>query len=124
MATTAVILDKRIQKNNGTYAVKLRITHNREQRYYPLNSHLAVEDWERTQAKNPKKEAKELSMYFESVEHKAAAIIKNMAQFSFVNFEEFFNQNLVKTEDLLFLLQNMQIRIGKSFTNSRDFFLD
>ncbi len=38
MAITAVILDKRVQRNDGTYAVKLRITHNRGQRYNPLNT--------------------------------------------------------------------------------------
>jgi hypothetical protein len=51
-ATTAIILDKRIKSKDDTYAVKLRITYNRTQQYYPLNIHLSTEDWEKAQITN------------------------------------------------------------------------
>jgi len=33
-ATTAILLDQRFPKRDGTYPVKLRITYNRKQKYY------------------------------------------------------------------------------------------
>jgi len=47
--STAVILDKRIEKKDHTYAVKLRVTRFREQKYYPLGKHLSTDDWKSLQ---------------------------------------------------------------------------
>jgi hypothetical protein len=38
LPTTSIIHDKRIKKKDNTYAVKLRVTYNRTQQYYPLNN--------------------------------------------------------------------------------------
>ena len=115
-ATAAVILDKRIQKANGTYAIKLRITFHRQKRYYPLNRHMTEEEWERTQAKNPRKDARELKMYFDEIEYKANQVIKDEVPFNFVNFEKAYNQHEIKNEDLLTLLEHAKNRLEKGET--------
>ncbi len=112
-ATASIILDKRIQKKDGTYAVKLRITHNRLQQYYPLNIHLTPEDWERTQSKNPRNEARDNKIYFNKIEQKANNILKDLVQFSFANFEKAYDQNEVKNEDVFTLLLNYGNRLAE-----------
>lgn len=64
IATASIIHDKLVKKKDGTFAVKLRITHNRSQQYYPLNIHLTTEEWERTQSKNPRNDARDNRIYF------------------------------------------------------------
>ena len=100
--TTAVILDKRIQKSDGTYAVKLRITQFREQKYYPLGKHLSKDEWNLLQDENPKdKELKRLKLLFAEIEKKATMLIDEMETFSFQEFEKKFNQKPKSTSDVL-----------------------
>jgi integrase/recombinase XerD len=80
--TTSIIHDKRIQKKDGTFAVKLRLTFNREQKYYPLNVSLTQEDWEKTQAPKPRGEYKDHQTFFSKVEQKALEIIREIDPFS------------------------------------------
>lgn len=90
--STAIILDKRIKTKKGTYAVKLRVTFNRVQKYYPVNVHLAVEEWEKVHSKKPRKIYKDHLLYFNGVESKANEIIRDLTPFSFTEFERKFNQ--------------------------------
>ena len=100
--STAIILDKRIQKKDGTYAVKLRLTFNREQKYFPLGKHLTVENWEKVQEENPRnKELKRLKHLFAEIEKKAIRLIDEMEIFSFQTFEKKFNQKPTSTTDVL-----------------------
>ena len=43
------ILDHRRPKNNGLFPVKIRVTLNRVQKYYPIGLDLTVSDFERIQ---------------------------------------------------------------------------
>ncbi|MEX2336184.1 MAG: hypothetical protein WD555_02820 [Fulvivirga sp.] len=45
--------DTRIRKIDGTYAVEIRVTYNRIQKYFPINCHLSKEDWKKTQVSRP-----------------------------------------------------------------------
>ena len=112
-ATSSIVLDKRIQKNDGTYAIKLRITHNRIQRYYPLNYYFTMEDWDRLILKNPRKEYREVKIQLNEMQHKANTVIKNLVQFSFANFEKIYNQNEIKNEDVFTLLDEYKNRLIK-----------
>lgn len=108
--TTAVILDKRIQKHDGTYAVKLRITQFREQKYYPLSKHLSVDDWKLLQEENPKdKELKRLKLLFSEIEKKATKLIDEMDTFSFQEFEKKFNQKPKSTSDVLDAINSKKV---------------
>lgn len=104
--TTGVILDKRNLRKDDTYAVKLRVTHKRQQQYYPINVFLTVEDWEKTQQKNPRKGYKEDKFYFNEIEQRAIDIIKKLHPFSFTSFERKFNQDSELQKDALILIEN------------------
>lgn len=100
-ATTAIILDKRIKRKDDTYAVKLRITYNRNQQYYPLNIHLTVEDWEKVQQTSPRGESKQHKLVFNTFEQKAVEIIRNLPSFSFASFNKIFlNENASVKSDV------------------------
>jgi len=99
--TTAIVLDTRVLRKDKTHAVKLRITYNREQKYYPLNVHLTTEDWGRTQTEKPRNEFKEHRLYFNKIEERSVEIIKSLQPFSFEGFERKFDQRADRSKDVL-----------------------
>jgi site-specific recombinase XerD len=100
--TTAVILDKRIKRVDDTYAVKLRVTRSREQKYFPLGKHLTIDQWKDLQAEKPKdKELKRLKLFFSDIEKRAIKMIDEMEVFSFQLFERKFNQKPKNHSDVL-----------------------
>lgn len=119
--TTSIIHDKRIQKKDGTFAVKLRLTFNREQKYYPLNVSLTPEDWVKTQAPKPRGEYKDHQTFFSKVEQKALEIIKETDPFSFQAFEKKFNQKTDRSKDIFYYIENYMTQLkseGRSGTES------
>jgi integrase len=116
-ATTAIVQDTRIQKKDGTYAIKLRITYNREQKYFPLGKFLTKEDWEIYKSgKHRNKKLKELEIYLSAIENKAVKIIDNMERFSLV---EFLNQFNDKPQNKSFVLDALKERHKKLTDNKR-----
>lgn len=111
--TTAVVHDIRVKRTDGTYAVKLRVTYNREQKYYPINVHLTREDWARTQSEKPRNEFKEHKLYFNKIEQRALDIIKELNPFSFEGFEKKFDQRVDRTKDVLTYLDNYIKQLSK-----------
>lgn len=114
--TTAIIQDKRIQRKDGTYAIKLRVTFNREQKYYPLNPlyvSLTIEEWEKTLVPNPRGKAKEDHMYFSEVEARAKEVIKELHPFTFLSFEEKFSQKVDRSKDVLFFMKTYIEQLSK-----------
>lgn len=109
--TTSIIHDKRVQRKDGTFAVKLRITFNREQKYYPLNVSLTPEDWEKTQAPKPRGEYKDHQTFFSKVEQKAIEIIREIDPFSFQIFEKKFNQKTDRSKDVFFYIETYMARL-------------
>ena len=100
-ATTAIVQDTRIQKKDGTYAIKLRITFNREQKYYVTGKHLSKENWQSLKSgKHRKKELKEMAIYLSTIENKAVKIIDSMDHFSFSGFENQFNAKQSSKSDV------------------------
>ncbi|MCK3683967.1 site-specific integrase [Maribellus sp. YY47] len=91
--TTSIVLDTRVQRADETYAVKLRITYKRQQKYYPIGIWLNEEAWQRTQQDNPRKGYKENKLYFNEIEKRAIDIIKQLHPFSFSGFKRKFNQD-------------------------------
>ncbi|MDD4192079.1 MAG: site-specific integrase [Mangrovibacterium sp.] len=120
--TTAIILDKRIQKKDETYAIKLRVTFNREQKYYPTGKHLTPNQWELLQEENPRdKELKRLKLLFSEIEKKAIKIIDEMDLFSFQSFEKKFNQKPKTSTDVLDAIKiKMDALIAENRLNSAD----
>jgi len=104
--TTAVILDKRVKKKDDTFAVKLRITHQRVQRYYSLNVNLTLDEWEKVHGTNPRKKYKDYKVFFGDIEHRAILILQELRPFSFTAFEKKFNNKTKSSEDAIVSMDN------------------
>ncbi len=104
--STQVILDSRFQKKDGTYAVKLRITFNRQQKHYTLPISLTEIDWLKSQSIKAKGEHKENQLYFAKIENKANEIVKSISDFSFAEFENKFNKKPTKSKDVFEYFEN------------------
>lgn len=90
--TTAIIHDTRIQKKDETYAIKLRITYNREQKYFITGKSLNEDDWKLLKSgKHRNRKLKEMKLFLSSIENKAVKIIDNMETFTFSDFANKFN---------------------------------
>jgi integrase len=87
-AVTAIIQDTRRKRKDGTYPVKLRITYNREQKYYPTPFNLTIEQFTKVVAERPRNEFKELKMKLNALEGKASEIIKELPFFTWNHFEK------------------------------------
>nr|WP_294894740.1 site-specific integrase [uncultured Pedobacter sp.] len=111
--TTAIIHDKRIKRKDDKFAVKLRITHQREQKYFPLNVYLLPEEWEKTQSEKAKGDYKKHKLYFNKIEKKAIDIIDHLPQFSFQAFEKAFNQKTDKVKDVFYYFEAYLVSLKK-----------
>ncbi|MBS1780383.1 MAG: site-specific integrase [Bacteroidetes bacterium] len=85
--STTVILDTRRQKQDGTFPVKVRVTHNRQQKYYPTGVNMKVDAWEKLNDKKLTKAERNLKEYLSSCQGKATTIIEELKTFSFELFE-------------------------------------
>lgn len=107
--TTKIILDTRREKDNGKYPVKLRVTYNRNQRYYPYQSRYDLSQLEFAEVfnPNPKGRFKKLQDTLVAERMKADAIIESIAErFSFVLFEKMFKQVDGQNKDVFALLKD------------------
>lgn len=43
------VLDKRKQKMNGLFPIKVQVIHNRKQKYYSTGQEVSIRDWEVTE---------------------------------------------------------------------------
>ncbi|MBN1185682.1 MAG: site-specific integrase [Bacteroidales bacterium] len=111
--TTAIILDTRKKRKDETYTVKLRVTYNRMQKYYPLGVHLTPEEWEKTLQPNPRGDNKDNKVFFNKIEHRAIEVIKELEPFSFQAFEKKFNQKAAPKKDVFYLLQEYSGELTK-----------
>jgi integrase/recombinase XerD len=90
--STAIVLFKKRAKNNGKYPAKLRVTYNRNQRYFAIDSKERVyefseKEFEKILAPKPRGEYKDIQLEFSLVEEKARKIIEHLPEFSFDNFK-------------------------------------
>jgi integrase len=100
-ATSSIILDIRRSTKNDNYPVKLRITYQRERKYYGLNIHLTEEEWKKVYGEKPREPYKAIRFKVDKILKEADSFIENMEVFSFSLFEKtFFNKgSLVKVKD-------------------------
>ena len=93
-ATVKIILDNRRKKNNDVYPVKLRITFQREQKYFPTGFDMTEEEFEKVLNGNARGDLKETRIHLLNLESSADAIIQRLPIFSFQQFEsQLFNQS-------------------------------
>lgn len=102
-ATTTIYLDVRRQKQNGTYPVQLRITHERIRKYYSIGYSLSKSDYDKVMNTRPKGNFKNLRIKFNNIEEDAINIIDKMDIFSFPEFKKKFFRTPGDHTDLFFL---------------------
>lgn len=87
---TAIIHDTRRALKDGTYPVKLRITHNKKQKYYPTDIFLTTEDMAKVYGPKPREHYKKLLSKFATIEERALGVIDKISIFTFEQFEKKF----------------------------------
>jgi integrase/recombinase XerD len=92
-ASVVIMLDTRKPLKGGTFSVKLRVTWNREQRYYPTGKHMSQADYDKVMGERPRNEAKETRMFLDSYYAKAKSVADNLPNFSFEAFDKAMGSN-------------------------------
>lgn len=90
--STAIILFKKRAKNNGKYPAKLRVTYNRNQRYFAIDNKERIYDFtpaefDKVTGSKPRGDYKEIQLEFSLIEEKARKIIDKLPEFSFEDFK-------------------------------------
>ncbi|GEO03374.1 integrase [Adhaeribacter aerolatus] len=96
--STAIILDTRRALTDGTYPIKLRITHQRKQKYFPTDFSLSETDFAKTKTDNPRGKAKELQIAFQAIEQQAIKVIKKLSIFTIEAFEKHYLNTAAKDD--------------------------
>ena len=93
-AKTAIVLDTRRAKADNTYPVKLRVTFERKQKYYPTNKNLTIAEFDRVMTgKRHSEPEKETKYSIEAFEKKAIDIIDGLPFFTWAIFEKQYSTN-------------------------------
>tara|TARA_R110001599_G_scaffold242579_1_gene442224 strand:- start:35094 stop:36338 length:1245 start_codon:yes stop_codon:yes gene_type:complete len=88
--TTSIYLDTRRKKADDRYPLKLRVTFQRQQKYYPLFQSMTEEEFEKTNSPKPRNNYKETKLTLNEIENRANDIINKLDPFSFRQFERIF----------------------------------
>ncbi|CAN5661265.1 site-specific integrase [soil metagenome] len=89
MTKAAIVLDTRRIKQEGTFPIKLRITFERKQKYYPTPYDLTEKEFDRVMfSRRLSDSEKELKKKITAFEIKAADIIKELPFFTWQLFEK------------------------------------
>ena len=81
--TFKIVLDKRRPKKDHVFPVKIRVTLNRIQKYYPIGIDLHESDFERIQNSSVRKELRILKNKIIKWESKANTVLESLSPFSF-----------------------------------------
>ncbi|MDX5422272.1 MAG: site-specific integrase [Hymenobacteraceae bacterium] len=95
---TSVILDTRRALKDGSFPVRLRLTYQRQRKYYNTGYSLSEVEFSKVQAEKPKGRYKELRIAFQAIEQKAIGIIRNLDVFTFEQFEKKYLNTTAKNE--------------------------
>lgn len=127
-ATTAAVLDTRYQKvSSDTFPVRLRITNNKIQKYFPTKFSMTEKEWKTMKGSRPG-DLKETLLEITAIESKAAGIIDKMKTFSFDQFKKKFDLTsngvgLVSTafdNYIKSLSENDQVGTANSYGNAKN----
>jgi integrase len=84
---TSLFHDTRRAKKNGKYPVKIRLTYNRRQKYFPTNYDLTEAEFGKLYAKRVHQDFRPTYDNIHSMVNKANEIVKDMPQFDWHKFE-------------------------------------
>lgn len=113
--TCNVVLDKRKMKEDGSYPLKLRLTFNRERKYYSIGfPSLTEEDFGKLD-KSRDPFLKDVRVNITAVESNANFILKQLNPFTFAEFEKlFFPKEESTTSDNVFVAMNAYVEKMKA----------
>lgn len=92
-ATISIILDTRRMKKADKYPIKLRVTFQRVPEYYPTVFDLSKEEWEKLSASRISNDLQIIRDKLKELERRAENAIKELAPFTFSEFEKDFTQS-------------------------------
>ncbi|MBW7466013.1 integrase [Pontibacter aydingkolensis] len=92
-AFTQIILDTRRALKDGSYPIKLRVTYQRKQKYYPTGINMSREEFEKMNSARPGRDLKDVKLELQDQEQKAAKVIEKLLSFSFEEFERRLQRN-------------------------------
>lgn len=95
---TSVMLDTRRALKDGSFPVRLRLTYQRQRKYYNTSYSLSEAEFSKVQAEKPKGKYKELQIAFQAIEQKAIGIVRNLDIFTFEQFEKKYLNATVKND--------------------------
>ncbi len=102
-----IVLDQRRVKKDNLFPVKIRITLNRVQKYYPIGIDLDPDDFERIINGSIRKELRNIKDKIIDWESRSKKILDRLEPFSFEEFKyRLYNQQIVKIPDTYFLFEN------------------
>ncbi|GAB3767118.1 phage integrase SAM-like domain-containing protein [Spirosoma pomorum] len=115
-ATANYYFDTRRQKHDGTYPVKLRITYQRQQRYYPTEINLTPDQWKKVSSLKPREDfIKSTKATLSAINHRAERVIDTMPIFTFEEFESRYVSTSIgsRSDNALELIGQYQRRLDK-----------
>ena len=93
-ASTAIFIDKWHPKKDGKCAISIRVTFDRQKRYYPTEHTMTLVDFEKAQGSKPRGEYKDVALNLQAYEKRAADIIDFLPLFTFEAFEKRYFTNV------------------------------
>ena len=103
IATTTIFYDTRRALKDNTYPTKIKVTYQRQRKYYPTGINLTQEDYQKVFGERPRKHYKDIKLRLEAWEQKAVGIINNLSVFSFEAFEKAYLNQQPKGTDVFTL---------------------
>lgn len=99
-ATAAIHFDTRRTKGSGKFPLKIRITHQRQRKYYKTGYDLTSEEWDKMNGLKPRKEIKDIRDKTYSLLKEVEVIITGLEVFSFTAFERQYHRKPVQSFEL------------------------
>jgi integrase/recombinase XerD len=111
--TTAIIHELRVTNSDDTHPVKLRVTHNRKQKYYTLNvkpdkTGLSKDAWSKVMDEKSRGESKTIRDTLNESEQTAINIIKTLPEFTFEAFEALWYKKQSKVDLIAAIIEHKE----------------
>lgn len=99
--TAAIHFDTRRTKGTGKCPLKIRITYQRQRKYFKTGYDVTPEEWNKMNGLKPRKEIKDIRDKTSSLLKEVEAILDGLEPFSFHSFERQYHRKSVKSLELV-----------------------